>query len=31
VPFGPFMLVGALVAVLAGQELAAAYLDSTGL
>jgi leader peptidase (prepilin peptidase)/N-methyltransferase len=31
VPFGPFMLLGALVAVLAGQELAAAYLDSTGL
>ena len=29
VPFGPFMLVGALVAVLAGQELAQAYLDST--
>ena len=30
VPFGPFMLVGALVAVLAGPELAAAYLASTG-
>ena len=29
VPFGPFMLLGALVAVLAGQELAQAYLDST--
>ena len=31
VPFGPFMLLGALVAVLAGQPLAAAYLRSAGL
>ena len=31
VPFGPFMLGGALVAVLAGQELAAAYVRSTGI
>jgi leader peptidase (prepilin peptidase) / N-methyltransferase len=31
VPFGPFMLLGVLVAVLAGQELAGAYLASTGL
>ena len=31
VPFGPFMLLGALVAVLAGQELASAYLDRTGI
>ena len=30
VPFGPFMLLGVLVAVLAGPELAQAYLDSTG-
>ena len=31
VPFGPFMLLGALVAVLAGPELASAYLRSTGI
>ncbi len=31
VPFGPFMLAGALVAILAGSELAAAYLESAGL
>ena len=31
VPFGPFMLVGVLVAVLAGPQLAQAYLASTGL
>jgi leader peptidase (prepilin peptidase)/N-methyltransferase len=31
VPFGPFMLLGALVAVLAGPELAAGYADLTGL
>ena len=31
VPFGPFMLVGALVAVLVGSELAQAYLDVSGL
>ncbi len=30
-PFGPFMLGGALVAVLVGEDLAAAYLASTGL
>jgi leader peptidase (prepilin peptidase)/N-methyltransferase len=30
VPFGPFMLAGVLIAVLAGQDLAAAYLASTG-
>ena len=30
-PFGPFMLSGSLVAVLAGPELAQAYLRSTGL
>ncbi len=30
VPFGPFMLLGVLVAVLAGPELALAYLDSAG-
>lgn len=29
VPFGPFMLGGALIAVLAGQQLAGAYLDLT--
>ena len=29
VPFGPFMLAGALLAVLAGQPLAEAYLDLT--
>ena len=31
VPFGPFMLLGFLVAVLAGPELAAGYLASTGI
>ena len=31
VPFGPFMLAGALVAVVAGEDLAAAYLAGTGL
>ena len=31
VPFGPFMLAGALVAVLAGERLAAALLAGTGL
>jgi len=30
VPFGPFMLLGVLVAVLAGPELARSYLDLTG-
>ena len=30
VPFGPFMLLGALLAVLAGPELAQGYLDLTG-
>lgn len=29
VPFGPFMLMGALTAILAGQQLADAYLDVT--
>ena len=31
VPFGPFMLAGALVAILVGPELARAYLDLSGL
>jgi leader peptidase (prepilin peptidase) / N-methyltransferase len=31
VPFGPFMLLGTLVAVLAGQELVDAYVSTTGL
>jgi leader peptidase (prepilin peptidase) / N-methyltransferase len=31
VPFGPFMLAGALVAVLAGPQIAEAYLRSSGL
>ncbi len=31
VPFGPFMLLGALVAVLAGAQIARAYIGSTGL
>jgi leader peptidase (prepilin peptidase)/N-methyltransferase len=31
VPFGPFMLLGVLVAVLAGPEIARAYVGSTGL
>ncbi len=31
VPFGPFMLLGALIAVLAGPELAQGYADLTGL
>ena len=31
VPFGPFMLLGALVAVLVGEPLAQAYVSSTGL
>jgi len=31
VPFGPFMLLGTLVAVLAGQPLVDAYLGATGL
>ncbi len=31
VPFGPFMLLGVLIAVLVGPELADAYLDATGL
>ncbi|MGI8535771.1 MAG: prepilin peptidase [Mycobacteriales bacterium] len=30
VPFGPFMLLGVLVAILFGQELARAYLDTSG-
>ena len=29
VPFGPFMLAGALIAILVGQDLAGAYLDLT--
>jgi leader peptidase (prepilin peptidase)/N-methyltransferase len=31
VPFGPFMLLGVLVAILVGEELAQAYLGTTGL
>ena len=31
VPFGPFMLLGVLLAVLVGQDLADAYLNATGL
>ena len=31
VPFGPFMLAGALAALVAGERLARAYVDSTGL
>ena len=31
VPFGPFMLLGALIAILAGPELASGYADLTGL
>jgi leader peptidase (prepilin peptidase)/N-methyltransferase len=31
VPFGPFMLLGALIGVLAGPEIARGYLDLTGL
>jgi leader peptidase (prepilin peptidase)/N-methyltransferase len=31
VPFGPFMLLGALLAILAGPELAQIYLDTTGI
>ena len=31
VPFGPFMLLGVLIAVLAGPELASGYADLTGL
>ena len=31
VPFGPFMLVGVLLAVLVGQDLADAYLNATGI
>ena len=31
VPFGPFMLLGALIAILAGPELARGYADLTGL
>ena len=31
VPFGPFMLLGALIAILAGPELAQGYADLTGL
>ncbi len=31
VPFGPFMLLGALIAVLVGPELAQGYLDATGI
>jgi len=31
VPFGPFMLLGVLLAILAGQQLVSAYLDLTGL
>jgi len=31
VPFGPFMLLGVLVAILAGEEIAQAYLGTTGL
>ena len=31
VPFGPFMLLGALIAILAGPELANSYADLTGL
>ena len=31
VPFGPFMLLGVLIAVLVGADLAQAYLDATGL
>ena len=31
VPFGPFMLAGAAIAVLVGEDLAAAYLAGTGL
>ena len=31
VPFGPFMLLGALIAILAGPEIASGYADLTGL
>ena len=31
VPFGPFMLLGVLVAILVGQDLAQSYLDATGI
>ena len=31
VPFGPFMLLGTLIAVLAGEELTTAYLSLTGI
>jgi leader peptidase (prepilin peptidase)/N-methyltransferase len=31
VPFGPFMLLGVLVAVVSGPELAQAYVESTGI
>jgi leader peptidase (prepilin peptidase)/N-methyltransferase len=31
VPFGPFMLLGALIAILVGPELASGYADLTGL
>ena len=31
VPFGPFMLLGVLIAILVGADLAQAYLDATGL
>ena len=31
VPFGPFMLLGVLVAILAGEQLIAAYVTATGL
>lgn len=30
-PFGPFMLLGVLIAILAGEEIAQAYLGTTGL
>jgi prepilin signal peptidase PulO-like enzyme (type II secretory pathway) len=31
VPFGPFMLLGVLVAILVGPQLAQGYLDLTGI
>jgi leader peptidase (prepilin peptidase)/N-methyltransferase len=29
IPYGPFMLLGALIAILCGQQLADAYVDTT--
>ena len=31
VPFGPFMLLGMLIAILVGPQLAQGYLDLTGI